>query len=115
MDWIDTIENLNTLGKYPFATMIHWTICGFCGYVFQGATRLEQVAKAVFVFLGWMAYEIVEYLIEADRADVDIANGLFGLYLGMLLQWIVTLWRLRRMRRQGGGLPPGRGLLDRID
>ena len=115
MDWIDTIENLNTLGKYPFATIIHWTICGFCGYVFQRATRLVDVVPGVFVFLGWITYEIVEYLIEADRADVDIANGLFGLYLGMLVQWIVTLWRLRRMRRQGGGLPPGRGLLDRID
>ena len=108
MDWIDTIENLNTWGQYPFATAVHWAICGFCGYVFQGATRLEQVAKGAFVFTGWMTYEIIEYLIESDRADVDIANGLFGLFLGMTCQWIVTLIRLRPPAEQWTALRPKR-------
>ena len=87
MEWIDMIERFNTFGVYPFATLIHWAIGAYCGRELEIARIHRDVSAAptgAVVFFGWIAYEITEYLTEHDSPDVDIANGLGGVLLGIV-------------------------------
>ena len=91
MDWIDTIERFNTWGKYPFATVIHWIVGAYCGVKLaygKFTNNMSETMIGVIVFLGWIAYETTEYLTERDSPDVDIANGLGGLKLGLILYYL---------------------------
>ena len=92
MDWIDTIERFDTFGRYPFSTVIHWLVGIWCGFRLEYGNR---IASAVVLFAAWVAYETTEYLTEHDNPDVDIANGIGGLLLGIILAHAWQFWRSR--------------------
>lgn len=100
MEWIDVIERFNTFGKYPFATLIHWLVGYWCGCRLEVAVlrggRIEQALGACLVFVSWMVYETTEYLTERDSPDVDIANGIGGLILGIALTHLAVYVRSKR-------------------
>lgn len=87
MDWIDLIERFNTWGKYPFATLIHWIVGFFCGLEVEAGRLHKNVSQSMtgIVVIGmWICYEISEYWTEHDHPDVDIANGIGGVALGIV-------------------------------
>ena len=95
MDWIDTIEHFNTFGRYPLATLAHIIVGVWCGRELELARINKNVSQAVpgvVVFLGWLAYEISEFARIKDNVDVDIANGLGGVLLGIAVWRIINWW-----------------------
>ena len=103
-DVIDQIEHFNTFGKYPFATLVHIFVGGLAGwFLMQGqkAARwamdgVPSVLIGIAIFAAWCAYEFGEFARIADQVDKDIANGILGLFGGMLIArlWYDTLARI---------------------
>ena len=97
MDIIDTIERLNTFGRYPFATLVHIAVGFLCGWHGVKGIHKDQTGRVLFAvafFLFWAGgYEMAEYLTERDSPDIDIANGLAGIVLAMIVYPICEILR----------------------
>lgn len=86
-------EYFNTLHEYAAATIAHWVICGVAGWLTvhshsRGGPALRTVSWQIIVF--WLCYQGYELLIHLeelgrDEGDKDVANGLFGYVIGVLL------------------------------
>ena len=88
MDWIDQIEHFNTFGLYPFATVAHILIGIWCGRELELGRIKRDISQSLpgfLVFFGWLAYEIIEFARLHDEGDVDIANGLGGVLIGIFI------------------------------
>ena len=98
------IEHLNTLHDYAIATICHWLICGFAGWITvnkgkRPCHKLPDVPMprtvAVCILAFWISYELSEFARIHDRVEADIANGLLGYIVGCTLAW---LWDTRGRR-----------------
>ena len=103
MDILGTIKGFDTWGVYPFATLIHWLVGFWCGCQMETSIvkrTPSRVISACLVFTAWMVYETVEFvaLPNPDRPDIDIANGIIGLFLGVA---ITHGWHWLRGRLDG--------------
>ena len=99
------IDGFNTLTEYPGATVAHWLICGIAGWLTvhshsRGGPMLRIIASHAIAF--WICYEISEFaykqLIEGqgDEVHKDLANGLFGYVIGVIV--CAGYHKLRRLR-----------------
>lgn len=92
-DVIDTIEQFNTFDRYPFATLVHLTVGIICGWLSERAKQLASIKmpssplslQALLIGIWWIAYETVEFAREHDNGDADIAMGLMGVFIGVIL------------------------------
>ena len=107
-DVIDTIEAINTFGKYPFATLIHVVVGGICGWFLLtgrelckwGINGTSSSLMGLTIFAGWMTYEIVEFARIADTVDKDIANGLLGLFIGIIISKLIWTYGIAEIERE---------------
>lgn len=103
-DAIDTIEHFNTFGAYPFSTIIHILVGGIAGWFLMQGRKAARWAMdgvpstliGIAIFTFWCAYEFGEFARISDSVDKDIANGILGLFGGMLIAhlWYNTLARI---------------------
>lgn len=96
-DWINLIERFDTFGRYPFETLVHICMGVWCGRELTLA-RVDKALAAAVVWLGWIAYQLSEMALNLhagkhDDADVDIANGLAGIFIGITLTTLYHRYR----------------------
>lgn len=93
----------DTLHNYAYATIAHWVICGVAGWLtvhshFREVPVLRTIAWQIIVFwLCYQGYELLRHLTEigTDDGDKDVANGLFGYVIGLLLCTVYHVFRKR--------------------
>ena len=106
-DVIDTIESFNTFGIYPFSTIIHLVVGGICGWFLMAGRELckwgingtSSSLMGLTIFAAWMCYELAEFARIADEVDKDIAMGIFGLFIGMLIAKLIWHYGIAEIER----------------
>lgn len=83
---MDLLQHFNTFASYPGATVSHWTICAFAGFVLVYAESLRRCVFCCLLLSFFLMYEYVEFLRINDQGDVDIANGGFAFVAGVFLR-----------------------------
>ena len=107
-DVIDTIEAINTFGKYPFATIIHVVVGGIAGWLLYcgrelckwGINGTSSSLMGLTIFAGWITYELAEFARIADDVDKDIANGLLGLFVGIIIGKLIWHYGIAEIERE---------------
>ena len=104
---------LQPIIEYPFATEIHWVIAAIAGFLLvnshhRGGPHTRVIA--VIMVLWWNLYEVVEWAIEKDTADLDIANGFAAFLVAVFLTWFYHKFRkLRAITILGFRIPLKKG------
>ena len=107
-DIIDPIENLNTFGAYPFSTIIHFLIGAISGWLLICGRelckwRVNGTSSSLMgmTILGlWMAYEFGEFARIHDAVDKDLANGLLGVFIGILVGKLIWTYGIAEIQRE---------------
>lgn len=88
MSWISELKHFNTFADYPVATIAHILVGIWCGRelaIAEQRKNLSEAIGAIIVFFAWIAYETVEFARIRDNGDIDIANGIAGIFIGLFL------------------------------
>ena len=105
MEALSILKHFDTFTAYPLATCVHLLVGIWCGRELELARiqkNISQAVPGVVVFFGWLAYEISEFARVKDSVDVDIANGLTGVFIGIFLWRVLVIVHRFIAIRYGG-------------